>query len=496
MYKGKVLIVDDDPCVRDYISDTLSECGGHETDTSKDGIDGIEKIRCNEYDVVFTDLSMPRLNGIDLLREIKKVDPTLPVVMITGFSTLDIAISAMKEGASDFIEKPFKMEKVLSTAERLIRQRRLLGKISSIRDYESSVERINAELFKKLQEIATLQAVSMELDGLYDNKELYEKIIEMASRLLMVNTALFGILDNGYLKIKSAIGMPVKREINIAGTYLERVIGSKSHFIAQPGEVNPFEGGRVTFPLLSIPLTLNDETLGILTLSNKSDGAAFTDDEIYLALTFAKKAALRMENNALYESIYTNLINTLKSLVSTIEARDPHTKQHSERVALYALEIADVMRLSWEEKEIIRFGGYLHDIGKIGVRDTILLKPARLTPEEMAEVRLHPIIGDNIVKPIRFLQKERELILYHHERIDGKGYPYGIGGNEIPLTVRILGVADVYDAITSPRAYRPALSHEYAIDVIRQGSNTQFDADIVRAFLQTQTGRGIRDGTQ
>jgi len=146
--------------------------------------------------------------------------------------------------------------------------------------------------------------------------------------------------------------------------------------------------------------------------------------------------------------------------------------------------------LSNEEKEVLKFGGYLHDIGKIGVRDTILLKPGRLTPEEMAEVRLHPLIGDRIVQPVQFLEKERELILYHHERIDGRGYPYGLKGEEIPFVVRILSVADAYDAMTSSRAYRPAKPHEVAIEEIKYGVNTQFDKEVVKAFLNTETGKG------
>jgi response regulator RpfG family c-di-GMP phosphodiesterase len=493
MYKGRVLIVDDDPFVRESLSEILCQCDCYETDVALDGLEGIEKVRSKEYDIVFTDLCMPRLNGIDFLKEIKKLEPTLPVVIITGFSTIENAINAMREGASDFIEKPFQIEKVVSVTEKLICQRKLLGKIAPKGDYRLSLERVNAELLKRLQEIATLHIVSTELDNLYDNREIYQKIVEMALKLLMVREASFGIVDGSRLKIKSSIGTPVNKEVNITGTYIENIIKSGDYFIAQPGGINPFNNSPIFSPILYIPLTINDETIGILSLSNKLDGTSFTDDEIHLALTFGKRVALRIENNTLYETIYNNLINTLKSLVSIIEARDPYTKQHSERVTAYALEIAELMNLSYEEKEIIKFGGYLHDIGKIGVRDTVLLKPGRLTPEEMAEVKLHPIIGDNMVKPIRFLQKERELILYHHERIDGRGYPYGIGDNEIPLTVRVLSVADVYDAITSSRAYRPAKSHEVAIEELKLCINTQFDRDVVQAFLETETGKGKLD---
>jgi len=297
--------------------------------------------------------------------------------------------------------------------------------------------------------------------------------------------------------MKDAIGTII-RTINVANTFFERVIESRTYYIAMCGEINPHTEKQLTSPFFSIPFTIHNEVFGILNFSNKADGAGFTDDEIALALTFAKKAAQRIENNALYEVFYSNLINTLKSLVISIEARDPYTQRHSERVTRYALQIADIMHVPAEGKDAISFGGYLHDIGKIGVRDTTLLKPGKLTPEEFAEIKMHPVIGDNIIKPIRFFPKERELILHHHENFNGSGYPHGLAGHAIPLTARILAVADTYDAMTTSRPYRTALSHENAVAEILRCASTQFDAEVVRAFLQSDVRKeqdhGIETG--
>ncbi|HAM52153.1 MAG TPA: hypothetical protein DCP92_16230 [Nitrospiraceae bacterium] len=495
MTEGTILIVDDDPVVRDVLLDILSDIGSYKTDVAVDGLDAVEMLKNNDYDIVFTDLTMPRLTGMDLLRETKRINPTLPVVVITGFTTIDNAITAMKEGARDFITKPFKVDKVISTAQRIIGEKKLLGKFAVKENYEASIGRLNAELFKKLQEIALLQSTSTELDEIYDNREIYDTIVAMASKLLMVHEVSFGIVENGSIKIKSAL-RTTATSLPLAGTIFEKVVSSKHYSIASFGEVNPLSGIPLTSPFFSIPFIIHNEVFGILSLSNKSDGTAFTEDEIYLALTFAKKASLRIENNALYEVFYNNLINTLKALVMSIEARDSYTKQHSERVTAYALQIADVMHLSEEDKNSIQFGGYLHDIGKIGVRDTVLLKPDMLTEEEMAEIMLHPVIGDNIIKPIRFFPKERELILYHHERFDGKGYPAGLAGEQIPLCVRILTVADTYDAMTSSRPYRTARTHAFAIEELRRCSGSQFDGQVVLAFLQTPAGRGEAHGNR
>jgi len=482
--KGKILIVDDDPLVRDVLSAIFLDNGNYAAEFASDGIDGIEKVKATDYDMVFTDLTMPGINGIDFMREAVRLRPSLPVVVITGHTTIENAINAMREGAKDFITKPFNVTTVTSVADRIIGERRLLNKIDTGGNRESFIGRLNAELFKRLQEISILQSISTELDALYDNKEIYEKIVEMVSRLLMVREASFGIVENGMLKIRRAIGIS-ERDLPLAGTLFERVIATGRHCVAACGEINPHTGRPLTAPLLAIPFTINNDTFGLISLSNKGDGSAFTEDELSLALTFVKKAAQRIENNALYEVFYNNLINTLKSLVISIEARDSYTKQHSERVTNYALRTAEAMRLSAEDQDALRFGGYLHDIGKIGVRDTILLKPGRLTPEERTEINLHPVIGGNIIKPLRFFPKERELILYHHENFDGSGYPNGLAGADIPVTARILAVADAYDAMTSSRPYRQARTHAVAEAELRRCAGSQFDGEIVHAFLQT-----------
>ncbi len=494
MDKGRVLIVDDDPIVRDVLYDILSNIGGYRADLAFDGIDALEKLKRREYDVVFTDLTMPRMNGMDFLKETIRTIPGIPVVVITGFSSIDNAVNAMREGAKDFITKPFKIATVLATAEKIFGERRLLHRISHNNDTENMVGKLNSELFKSLHEIGILQSISNEIDGIFSNREIYEKLVEMVSRLFMVKEASFGIVENGEIKIEAGIGTAA-RTISISGTIFEMVVSSKSYYIALPGEVNPHDSTPLTSPFFSIPLIMNEEVFGILNISNKADGTAFTEYEISLALTFAKKAAMRIENNALYEVFYNNLINTLKSLVISIEARDTYTRNHSERVAAYALQVAEVMNLSNDDKEIIRFGGYLHDIGKIGVRDTILLKPSKLTDEEFLEIRLHPVIGDNIIKPIKFFPKERELIRHHHERFDGKGYPDGLAGERIPIIVRIMNVVDTFDAMTTSRPYRTARTHEYAVEELLRCSNSQFDGEIVHAFLQTPAGRGAEFGS-
>ncbi|MBI5606393.1 MAG: HD domain-containing protein, partial [Deltaproteobacteria bacterium] len=276
----------------------------------------------------------------------------------------------------------------------------------------------------------------------------------------------------------------------VATTLFTSILKTRTYYLATLGEINPHTGQPLSYPFMSLPFLIKDEVFGLLSLANKVGGASFTDDDISLALTLVNKTALRIENNVLYEIVYNNLVNSLKALVISIEARDPYTRDHSERVTAYALQTAEVFGMSEEDKDALKFGGYLHDIGKIGIRDGVLLKPGPLTEAEQADVRLHPIIGDNILKPLMFFPKEREIIRYHHEHYDGKGYPEGLSGEQIPLIARVLAVADAYDAMTSSRPYRKAMTHNQAIREIKRGACTQFDEKIVQAFLQTSIGSG------
>jgi putative nucleotidyltransferase with HDIG domain len=175
---------------------------------------------------------------------------------------------------------------------------------------------------------------------------------------------------------------------------------------------------------------------------------------------------------------YTN------ALVKAVDAKDPYTKEHSQNVSATSVEIATGMGLSEIEIEVIKYAGLLHDVGKIAVSQEILVKKEPLTREEYELLKKHPVIGVNILKDIRFLEKEIPIILHHHERFDGKGYPHGLKGREIPVGARILAVSDAFDAMTSGRGYKDKVSLEKTIGELKRGSGTQFAPDVVEVFVK------------
>jgi putative nucleotidyltransferase with HDIG domain len=174
---------------------------------------------------------------------------------------------------------------------------------------------------------------------------------------------------------------------------------------------------------------------------------------------------------------------TLQSLVLALEAKDRYTAGHTKRVTEYTRMVVESLLLPPAQREAFCQGAMLHDIGKIGIDPQKINKPGRLTEEEMAMFRSHPSIGRRILEPIKFLEEIIPSVYYHHEKYDGSGYPEGLRGKDIPLGARIVAVADTYDAMTSTRAYRKALSHATAAAELKRCAGTQFDADIVDAFL-------------
>ncbi len=236
--------------------------------------------------------------------------------------------------------------------------------------------------------------------------------------------------------------------------------------------------------MMVVPLKIRDKIFGVASAFIFQEDRFFSEKDIYYMNFITQKAASAIENIALYENIYENLFSTLFAFVTALEVRDLYTRKHSTRVAKYAHMIAEEMGCTEEELDVINVAGSLHDIGKIGIRDDILLKPGRLTGEEYEKIKEHPVIGADIISKLGLWDREMEIIRHHHERFDGKGYPDGLKGEEIPKLARIMSVADCYDAMASDRAYRRKMDKQDVLAVISKNSGTQFDPAAVDAFLR------------
>jgi len=188
----------------------------------------------------------------------------------------------------------------------------------------------------------------------------------------------------------------------------------------------------------------------------------------------------------LYLDMRETHISTLAALASALDAKDPYTHGHSYRVSRYALLIGEELGLPDQQMQALEYAALLHDLGKIGIDGEIIAKPGKLTPEEFEMMKTHPVKGAKIIERLRFLKEAADVVKYHHERMDGNGYPEGLRGEQIPLAARILHVCDTFDAMTSSRPYREALSVERALEELERYRGTQFDANVVDALLALQ----------
>ena len=255
--------------------------------------------------------------------------------------------------------------------------------------------------------------------------------------------------------------------------------------------------GFVTRSVMCAPLVVHRRIIGVIEVLNKLDGGDFSEQDLEALVSVAATTAIAIENVRLHRTVLNAYKSTIKALAATIDAKDPHTRGHSQRVTQYALLGAAALSLSPEESEVLEYAGILHDMGKIGIAESILTNPGPLTAEEWKIMRRHPLTGANILKEIPFLEKARKLVLHHHERYDGSGYPDGLRGKDIPLGARLLAVADAYEAMTSPRPYRERpLGHKEALVELKRNIGTQFDPKVAMVFVDIMKKKSpVKAGT-
>ena len=224
--------------------------------------------------------------------------------------------------------------------------------------------------------------------------------------------------------------------------------------------------------------------MGALVALNKINKPDFDSSDTKLMISVANECGVYLENFRLYDDLQDLLMGSLRALTRSIEAKDPYTCGHSERVAVVSRRLAEQLSLTTPEVDAVYLAGLLHDVGKIGVPEAVLCKPGRLLRDEFEQIKRHPAIGANILNGIKQMEQVNKVVLTHHERFDGHGYPQGLHSSNIPLTGRIMMLADAFDAMISHRIYKRAMPLKAAAAEIRRFSGTQFDPELAEVFLK------------
>lgn len=469
--KPRVLVVDDEKFIRDILADSLG-MEGYIVRTAEDGTSAVQELARANYDMVISDLKMPRMGGLDLLQEVAKVHPETLTVIMTGFGTVETAIDAMKRGAYDYILKPFKVEEIVHIVERGLEKRRLAAENLRLREAVS------------LYKVSEAIAASLSLD------EVIATLTDAGLTEVRADVVSVWLDDSegGFFERHTECGEAVagktpgsldadrvRQRLNDPEPVLEHGERACSYFTTLPDPP--------VVSLAIVPLRMRDRLIGWVAVSSLTPSKRFDEGQRKMLSMVASRAAAAIENARLYEDLQATFQQTIQSLANTIDKMDRYTAGHSERVAQYAVNLARWLGLPEDQIEIVRHSALMHDIGKVGCVLN-LNKPGKLTRSEYDIFQKHPTYGKDILDPIKFLAPVIPGVHLHHERWDGRGYPLGLEKENIPLIARIISVADTYDAMTSDRAYRRALPHEVTVNEIERCAGTQFDPDVAGVFTE------------
>ncbi|MBA3459162.1 MAG: response regulator [Deltaproteobacteria bacterium] len=486
---ARILVVDDERVIREILAEFLA-LEGFSVHTVEDGEKALTELRLRPYDLLITDLKMPKLSGLQLLEKIEQERLGVLTVLMTGFGTVETAIEAMKKGAYDYLLKPFKVEEVIHVVERALYRQRL------------QAENI------RLREALTIYKVSEALALSHDIEHILDVVLRAALDEVKADVATLHLRDprTGHYEERvkvvassdgPAIGLPspafgVLMEQFAQGVPILAHGGKASRFFTETQAVAELSS------FVAVPLQVRAHMVGVLNVFSFTQGKKFDEGHRKMLAVLASRAASSIDNARLYgelrstndDLVRANLSledmfqQTVAGFAQALEESDLYTRGHSERVAVYSEIIGRGLTLPDAEVRRIVQAGVMHDVGKIGVRYDMLNKPGKLTPEEVAVFREHPAKGKRILEPVPCLHPLIDGCWCHHEWYDGGGYPRGLAGDQIPLVGRVVAIADAYDAMTSDRAYRRALPHEVAIGEIERCAGTQFDPELAEAFVK------------
>jgi len=624
----RVLVVDDEEMVCYLLNNVLSH-QGYQVTMAGGGYEALEKLERSPFELVLTDLEMPRMDGLELLYRIRALFPDTEVIILTGHATIKTAVRAMKEGAYSYLTKPFNLEELAVIMRNCLQARQL---------------RLEKE---RLSELVSLLELGRTLTSNLDPQSLYDQALSQVKLTFAPDHASLMLLDptGERLVMVAQWGLPAKVQVGVASPVANSIAGQVIQMKEPalllkdrlPPDFAPFAHRPEIGSAMYVPLRYRDRTLGVLNVARRVEQPAYDHDDLQLLSVFAVQATIALQNALLYQDLQTleqaswqltatldrqqiiqttlgiardvvqpdvvmlclwdddesqpvahivaarplsesalaglrerlttqiglfvprspeldcirlefleanpvssastplvsftsapllrgetvfglltcasaveeafdencvRILSTLgntaaialqnaaayqtlkefnlqviASLTTALEARDPYTWGHSERVSCFAVAIAREMGLTEHEVEQLRIAGLLHDIGKVRVSDLILNKPGPLTDEEWVSMKEHPAVGAHIIEGMASLREIAPIIRHHHEYYDGSGYPEGLAGRDIPLLARILTVADGFEAMTSDRAYRKGRTVAKALEILE--GNRQWDPQIV-----------------
>jgi len=475
VFKRKVLVVDDESLIVELCQRFLSSAG-YEIKTVFRGDDAISLCQKEAFDLILSDVRMPGISGLELIKNIKQIQPQMVIVIMTGHGTIQTAIEAMKQGALGFLLKPFTEDELLKSIRYATEMNDMVKENMRMKSYMG--------LFEVSQTLMKETHIDL----------LLPKIVEIITKETKADRASIMLLDTdkGELIVKAHSGfteiIPEMLKKKLGEWVAGKVAVTKEPILLQGNqshdpELSQFLKNQHITSSLTVPLILNEKVIGTLNASKLKESPPFTESDVELATIMAGQAAVSIENATLYEKVYSNYIKTIEALLTAMEVKDVYTQGHSARVSKISRLLGIELNLSSKIVDDISMSALLHDIGKIGIQDQVLQKPGKLDDLETLIMREHPANGVKILRPIDLPKHILESVHSHHEWWNGTGYPRGLKGEGISIGARIIAVADTIDSMISNRVYRRALALDNMKEELQKFSGIQFDANVINAFF-------------
>lgn len=516
----RILCVDDEPHVLDGLRRQLR----HEDVTTAVGPRaGLETVaRDGPFALVMSDYRMPEMSGAEFLQQVRRIAPDTVAVMLTGCADLEVAIDALHAArVFRFLNKPCSREALTAAVRDGLEQYRLVVSerlaTAALDEANRQLQKLNQELELRVEErtrtIARLHQFVSELSSRDGVPEVAELAVRTTSEMLNSRRVSLMLPDASgeYLTIVTALGIDAQVQagirVPVGALVAGRAFAEASSIVVTESTPESLSNSRydseffAVVPLISSAMVTSGQPIGVLNVTEPNAGMLYDEPAVRTLKTIAESTAVALQNKIRLQQRNEARDAIIMAMARLAENRDPETGAHLERVQIYCRMLSEALaetpkygeQIDREFIEAIFRSAPLHDIGKVGIPDRILLKPGRLTPEEFEVMKTHTTIGGKTIESLlqrrhrqRFLQMGMEIAYCHHERYDGRGYPAGLKGESIPISARVLALADVYDALTSKRVYKPAMSHSESAAIIREGVGTHFDPDVADAFFRRE----------
>lgn len=444
------------------------------------------------WDALVTDLSLGDGQSLELVAELREQGNDIPVILVSGFLTDESVQWAQRLSVAHILAKPFEPEALLKCMRAVLPA----GGAAAVQRPAHKNKKLLPEIFEMDRHMGLLYRMFDEMPRYHDLPGICSSALKLAMEIIRAERGYLAIYDAQDARLNMAatqgLAQGYAASCKLDDAPFAALIRGEEELIeslpkaAQPTLCWP---GVLAMHYIAVPVLQQGERVGMLCLMSWAGGRPLKSEARHLLGLLVKKLDTLLDNRATHAALESNVREALIALAHTLEERDIYTRDHSSGVSRLSVLLAREMGLDQAVVDVLRTGGLLHDIGKVGIPDAILLKPGSYTEEEYAQMKTHPEIGDSILKHMEMLKQERLIVRHHHERWDGDGYPDGLEGDAIPLIARVAGVADAIDAMMTHRVYRAATTLDYCVEQLRSGTGAQFDPAVVEAALAL-IGRG------